>query len=109
MCLVALSVLLLNPFQFWMPDMMVIGILICAVVLVGLFAGVVLREGGDDEREEAHRALAGRNAFLMGMVVLSLGIGIGGYRHSVDPWLVGALVAMVLAKIASRIWRDSHR
>jgi len=106
--LVALSVLLLNPFHFWMPDMMVMGMLAMALALFGVFASFILREKVFDERDGAHRCLAGRNAFLAGSAILMLGIVMQGYRHAVDPWLVIALITMIVSKIATRIWSDKN-
>jgi hypothetical protein len=108
LCLIVLATLLLNPSHFWMPDMMVVGMLVVALVLFGVFASFILREEERDERDAQHRTLAGRNAFLIGAAILSLGIGVEGYRHAVDPWLVVALIAMLLTKIATRIWSDRN-
>lgn len=107
--LILITVLLLNPFEFWMPDMMVLGMLAFALVLFGLFASFILREDSRDERDEYHRTLAGRNAFLAGSAVLMVGIVVEGYMHAVDPWLVLALTVMVVVKIATRIWSDKNR
>lgn len=107
-CLVVLAVLLLNPFMFWMPDMMLLCMLAITLGLFALFASFVLREHTCDEREDQHRALAGRNAFLVGAGVLTVGIVVQGYTHAVDPWLVFALVSMVVAKIATRMWSDKN-
>jgi len=106
--LVALSVLLLNPFHFWMPDALVIWMLAGLLALFGIFASFILREKSFDERDNVHRALAGRNAFLTGSAILMLGIVVQGYGHSVDPWLVVALIVMVVVKIATRIWSDKN-
>ena len=107
--LVLIAVLLLNPFNFWMPDMMVMGMLVLTLVLFGIFATFVLREKTVDERDAVHETLAGRNAFLAGSAVLILGIVSEGYTHTVDPWLVVTLVVMIVAKIATRIWSDKNR
>lgn len=107
-CLIAIAVLLLNPLDFWMPDMMVISMLVIALVLFGIFASFILREKASDERDLLHRTLAGRNAFLAGSTVLVIGIIAQGYNHKVDAWLVGTLVVMVIAKIATRIWSDKN-
>ena len=107
--LILIAVLLLNPFNFWMPDMMVFGMLAFTLVLFGLFASFILRENTQDERDEYHRTLAGRNAFLAGSAVLIIGIMIEGYMHAVDPWLVIALTVMLVVKIATRIWSDKNR
>jgi Ca2+/Na+ antiporter len=106
--LVVLAVLLLNPFHFWMPDVMVMCILAIILGVFALFASFVLRENKYDEREEGHRALAGRNAFLVGAGILTLGIVVQGYTHIVDPWLVITLVAMIVVKIITRIWSDKN-
>ncbi len=106
--LIAIAILLLNPFHFWMPDMMVMSMLVAALVLFGVFASFILREKAADERDEYHKSLSGRNAFLVGAGMLMLGIIIQGYSHEVDAWLVAALIGMVVAKIATRIWSDKN-
>jgi hypothetical protein len=107
--LILIAVLLLNPFDFWMPDMMVVGMLVLTLVLFGIFASFILREKTVDERDAVHETLAGRNAFLAGSALLILGIVVEGYTHTVDPWLVVSLVVMIVAKIATRIWSDKNR
>jgi drug/metabolite transporter (DMT)-like permease len=107
-CLIAIAILLLNPFHFWMPDMVVMAMLALALVLFGTFASFILREQAVDEREGHHRTLAGRNAFLAGSGILIIGIAIEGYTHTVDSWLVIALIAMILVKIGTRIWSDKN-
>jgi hypothetical protein len=107
-CLIAIAILLLNPFHFWMPDMMVMAMLAIALVLFGIFASFILREKTVDERDDVHRTLAGRNAFLAGSSILMIGIVIQGYSHTVDPWLVIALIVMILVKIATRVWSDKN-
>lgn len=106
--LIAIAVLLLNPFHFWMPDMLVMCMLAFALALFGVFASFIIREKMADERDNVHRALAGRNAFLAGSALLMLGIVIQGYTHAVDAWLVITLVAMILVKLATRIWSDNN-
>ena len=106
--LIAIAILLLNPFHFWMPDIMVLYMLAIALALFGIFASFILREKSVDEREYQHKSLAGRNAFLAGSGILVLGIVVEGYTHTVDPWLVIALVMMILVKIATRIWSDKN-
>jgi hypothetical protein len=107
-CLIAIAILLLNPFHFWMPDMMVMCMLAIALALFGIFASFILREKAVDERDDVHKTLAGRNAFLAGSAVLMIGIVIQGYSHAVDPWLVIALIVMILVKIATRMWSDKN-
>jgi cytochrome bd-type quinol oxidase subunit 2 len=88
--------------------MMVMSMLAVILVLFAIFASFILREKAVDERDDQHRALAGRNAFLAGSAVLIFGIVVQGYLHAVDEWLVVALIAMVVAKIGTRIWSDRN-
>ena len=106
--LIVIAVLLLNPFHFWMPDMIVICMLAITLGLFGIFASFILRENMIDERDNQHRSLAGRNAFLAGSGLLTLGIVIQGYTHTVDPWLVTTLIVMIIVKIGTRMWSDKN-
>lgn len=105
----AIAVLLLNPLDFWMPSMAHMTVLAVGAAAFGAFAIFVLRERAGDERDEAHRALAGRAAFLAGSGVLILAIALQSMTYEVDSWLVWALIAMVLAKIGVRIWSTLYR
>ena len=102
--LTAVTVLILNPFDFWMPTMAHMAALAVAVVAFGVFSVFVLRERAIDEREEQQRMFAGRAAFLLGGGVLLLGIIAESLRDALDPWLVGALLAMILGKVAARLY-----
>ena len=106
--IIVIAILLLNPFNFWMPDMIVMGMLVIALILFGVFASFILREKIADERDILHRTLAGRNAFIAGSAVLMVGITVQGYSHSVDPFLVVTLIAMIVVKIGTRIWSDKN-
>jgi hypothetical protein len=106
--LIIIAILLLNPFHFWMPDMVVMCMLATALALFGVFASFILREKSVDERDDQHKSLAGRNAYLTGSGILMLGIVIQGYTHEVDPWLVFALIGMIVVKIITRIWSDKN-
>ncbi len=106
--LVITAVLLLNPFHFWMPSMLLMSILAVILVLFGIFTSFVLREKITDERDAQHRTLAGRSAFLAGSAVLILGIIVQGYREAVDGWLVVTLIVMVVTKMSVRIWSDRN-
>ncbi len=107
--LAALALVLLNPFDLFMPSMVVMGIAAAALVVFGLFAAFVLREDAQDERDEANRTFAGRAAYLVGAGVMVVGVAVQSFSHAVDPWLVGGLVAMLLGKLGSRLYIDSRR
>ncbi len=106
--LVVLLVLLVNPYDIWMPTMMNVMIITLLLVVFGLFASVILREGARDEREGVHRSLAGRYAFLVGSLILIGGISYQSFTHSLDIWLPVTLVAMILTKIATHFYSDRY-
>jgi uncharacterized membrane protein len=102
--LVVVAIALINPFHFWMPTMAHMTLLGLAVAVFGIFNIFVFAERPADEREELHTMHAGRWAFLMGGVVLLLGIVIQGLSDTLDPWLVWALLAMVFTKVCLRLY-----
>lgn len=106
--LIALTVLLMNPFHFWMPNMLHMMMLALTLVVFAFFAIFILREKVQDERDAVHRMLSGRVAFLTGSTLLTVGIVIQSLQEGVDVWLVIVLVAMVLSKIVARIYSDNR-
>lgn len=68
-----------------------------------------LAEGRGDERAALHRYMASRAAFLLGLAVLAAGTLWQTYTHTLDPWLVGALVAVTLGKLVGLLYgRAKH-
>ena len=106
--LIALLLAILNPFHMWMPDMLHMMVLAGALVVFGLFAAFILREKIMDERDGAHRMLASRVAYLVGTTSLLLGIVYQSYLDTLDNWLVGTLVIMVLAKLFTHFYSDRN-
>lgn len=106
--LILLLILLINPFHFWMPSMAHMSLLACAVVVFGLFSSFILREHAADERDDIHRMFADRVAFFAGASLLIAGILYQSYFDMLDVWLVAVLVAMIIAKIGSRLYGDRH-
>ena len=102
--LIILLVLLLNPFNFWMPTSVLMAMLVWLIVIFALFASFVWKEFAKDERELLHRMIAGRVAYLVGTGTLVLAIIVQCFSHNLDPWLVFALVLMILAKIFGIIY-----
>ena len=104
--LIVLAIFLLNPFHFFMPSMVHMMMLGITLVVFAFFAIFILREKVQDERDTAHRMLSGRVAFLVGSALLTIGIIAQSLQDRVDTWLVIALVAMVLSKLATRMYSD---
>jgi len=95
----ALLFLLTDPFMLFMPNALHMIILVILVLLFGLFSIYIWREQTRDEREELHRNIAGRFAYLVGAAILLLAIIVQSFQHMLDPWLLGALSGMISAKI----------
>ncbi|MEK7556873.1 MAG: hypothetical protein AAB538_02765 [Patescibacteria group bacterium] len=102
--LIVLLVFHLNPFGFYMPSAAAMLLLCGIVVLVLIWLSFIWKEKPQDERENLHRLLAGRVAFLVGAGILLLGIAVQGLQHNLDPWLPVALGGMVIAKLAARAY-----
>lgn len=107
--LVLIGLFLINPLHLWMPSMAHVAMLAAAVAVFGALAIFVLAEGSGDERDEAHKMLAGRAAFLVGGTTLIVGILVEGAHGEPDHWLVLALILMVLAKVGARLWSAVYR
>jgi len=107
--LAVIGFFLVNPLHTWMPSMAHELMLAGAAVVFGALAVFVLAEGKGDERDASHRALAGRAAFFAGGLVLLVAIVSEGLHGTPDPWLVGALVAMVVAKVGVRFYAGEYR
>jgi amino acid transporter len=110
LAIVIFAFLTLNPFGMLMSSMLqmtVYGLLLVAVVV---FAGLVVKEKTLDEREEKNRASAGRVGYVLGLVVLVAGVSVQTLSHvSLDPWIIGALVVMVLGKVFTRAYFEDKQ
>jgi hypothetical protein len=97
---ISVGLLIYNYFSMW--DMMSTVILL---VLVLILVGFTLAEGKGDEREIYHRLLASRAGFLVGLLILSLGIlDEVIINHQPAIWLIYGLAGMVLGKVVGLIW-----
>lgn len=104
-----ISFFLANPFHQWMPNEVHMALLASAVAAFGAFAIFVLRESTGDERENEHRSFAGRVAFLAGSAALLLGIVIQSLAHTLDPWLLVALLVMLVGKTVAHFYSSLYR
>lgn len=106
--LIVILVVLVNPYNIFMTNMFHMMLLGISVAVFGFLASLLLKEKAVDEREEKHRSLAGRIAFLSGSSVLLLGIIFQSLNDTLDIWLVTALIVMVVAKVVTRIYTDKY-
>jgi len=102
--LIVLLVLFLNPFDFWMPPVLLMMMVLGLVVVFVLFVSFIWRENSRDEREGLHKMMAGRIAFLAGTSVLVIGIIVQSFKHELDFWLILTLGTMILAKIVGLMY-----
>ncbi|MCR4281251.1 MAG: hypothetical protein NUV88_02895 [Candidatus Kaiserbacteria bacterium] len=107
--LVVLLVLLTDPFMLWMPAQAQTAVLLGAAILACLWAGFVMYESANDEREMLHKMHAGRVAYLSGIAVLTLALIFQGLAHDIDPWVSSALAAMVISKLVARLYLEHYR
>ncbi len=106
----AVLILLLNPFDFFMPTELTYIILGAILVLFGVYMSFVLQENPQDEREQLHRFLANRTAYLWGSVVLVVGIVYQSVSQGeIDAWLLIVLGVMALSKVASLYHSSRHK
>ena len=99
LALIVLLLLFLNPFDFWMPNALLIMMILVLIVVFALFASFVWRENSKDERERFQKMMAGKFAFLAGAGGLIIGIIVQSLRHNLDGWLVAILGIMIFAKV----------
>ena len=98
--LIILLAAILNPFHFWMPSMIVYTLLVALLAVFGVFAVFIWREHSSDERENLHKLMAGRFAFLFGAGILVLASIVEEINGQIDIWIIIALSGMILAKVA---------
>ncbi|PIT89265.1 MAG: hypothetical protein COU27_01250 [Candidatus Levybacteria bacterium CG10_big_fil_rev_8_21_14_0_10_36_7] len=102
--LIVALILLANPYMFWMPSPMQMLILVVFVITFVLFGSFIWKEKAADERENLHRYIIGRFAFLTVTTILVFGIILQTINHSLDIWLVITLISGILAKVAGRYY-----
>ena len=100
--------LCLNPMNLFMPPPIVNMLVVGLLLIFGLFSIYIWKERKGDERENYHKILSGHLAFLTGSSILVIGIAYQELNHALDPWLVFALIGMVIAKVISHIYSDKN-
>lgn len=101
-----IAILFLNPGHLSMPDSLNSMLIIALIIAFLAFAGIILKEKSNDERESFHALSAGRMSYLVGVGGLILALITQALSHEIDPWIVIILCAMVFTKLASRIYSN---
>ena len=99
---------LTDPLMVLMPSMAQMIALLLASVLLVVWAGLLMLETATDERETHHRMLADRNAYLVGIGLLTTGLLFQGFAHSIDSWVPLSLAGMIIAKALSRWYAERY-
>ena len=107
--LTVLLLLVVNPWHLWMSDTLTYAIIGALLILSGLFAGLAFRATPEDEREELHLFFASKTGYITGILVLLIGVAYQLFDGRVDPWLAGALAAMVIGKVISHAWAKRYK
>ena len=94
--------------QMDMSGSLYTSLLLVAAALVAVYAGLILAERGGDERDAAHRSIAGRVGYLVGIFTLAAALLVQGLSHAIDPWIASALSAMIVAKVAARAFASRN-
>ena len=78
------------------------------LVSVGLivWAGFILQEQPQDEREVVLKMKSGRIAYVSGLAILLTALIVQGMQHSIDPWIAVSLGVMVAAKLIARTYLE---
>lgn len=83
------------------------------MISISVFLGVyvvamsVIGEGkAADERELKHRYVSNRLALVAGTILLSIGILVQLFDHTLDYWLLAGLIGINIVKIISLIYSN---
>jgi peptidoglycan/LPS O-acetylase OafA/YrhL len=103
--LIVVATCFLPPIQtWWMESPFMPSVLFILAILFISFSLFFWKERAVDERDETHRNFASRLGYLAGSSILVIGIIVNTLQHKFDPWLVLTLLAMVIAKLISRVY-----
>lgn len=107
--LALLVLIILIAWFLWQTNDMSMGQMISVSVFLGIYviAMSLVGEGKViDERELQHRYMANRLALIAGTIVLSIGVLVQLFTHTMDYWLLGGLIFINFVKIVSLIYSN---
>ena len=101
-----LLLVLADLIPFWMPMMgELVALLLVSVGLI-VWAGFILQEQAQDEREVLLKMKSGRIAYVSGLAILLIALVVQGLEHQIDPWIAISLGVMVAAKLIARTYLE---
>ena len=107
--LVVLLFLLSDSLTLFMPEGAQMTALLLSSALILVWAGFVMYENSEDEREVVHKMHAGRIAYLSGLGILTAALIVEGLDHKIDPWILLALGVMVVSKLIARFYLERNQ
>jgi len=102
--LIGLLAHFLYPGTLLMPESLEMFVSVLLIIIFLIFSAFIWKEKAVDERDHLHILNAGRISFFVGATVLVIGIFFQSLEHEIDPFLIYALMAMILAKIVMRVF-----
>lgn len=90
--------------DFYYTNMMLASVITIFIILVIFVSIILVKDVSADEREQYHHYVANQGAFLAGTTVLSVALVVQAIMHTVDPWIIMALMVMILTKLIVRKW-----
>lgn len=106
--LILLLFVFINPMDLLMPPPFLTMLVVLFVAIFALFVVAVWKEKPRDEREGFLAMYAARIAYIVGAVVLAIGIILQSFSHDLDPWLVYGLSAMIFGKTVGLLYSQSR-
>lgn len=97
--LAALTALHVFPNSIVMSDGSQMMLLACILLFIVLFLSFMWREQPKDERDIHNLSNASRYGYIAGSIVLIIGIAWQSLQHTLDPFMLVALLVMIATKV----------
>jgi len=98
--------LILDPMSFYYTNMQTASLVIILLIAYVAFQIFIWKAKPQDEREDQLLYRANANAYLFGTAVLVIGLVYQAFSHSVDVWLLIALLVMIISRMASCFYKE---
>jgi hypothetical protein len=102
--IIASTLALTDPFMVFMPEGIIVPLLVFVLSATCLWVGFIVTEVTEDEREESHRSYSAHVGYSIGVLLLALTLVYQGLHHTLSSAIPAILVAMVLGKVLARLW-----
>ena len=104
LALIGILVFFINPFSLLMPQPLHPFMAPFLAALFIIFTGLLWKETSGDEREQSHKIIASRFAYVAVIATLILGVIFQSFKGEVDPFLIIGICIALLAKILGLLY-----